>query len=84
MQETLLSQGVELMLYGMGTVFTFLALLVVLTTIMSALVQRFSAPEPVPVVKLANVPAASSAVDDGQLLAVITAAITQHRARHKS
>jgi oxaloacetate decarboxylase gamma subunit len=41
MEPTLLDQGVELMLYGMGTVFVFLAILVVATISMSALVQRF-------------------------------------------
>ena len=45
MQNTLVQQGIELMLFGMGTVFIFLALLVVVTTVMSALVERLSKPE---------------------------------------
>ncbi|MFT4610021.1 MAG: oxaloacetate decarboxylase gamma subunit, partial [Cellvibrionaceae bacterium] len=36
------SNSIELMLLGMGSVFTFLALLVVGVTIMSALINRFS------------------------------------------
>ena len=37
MDSTLISQGLDLMLYGMGTVFTFLTLLVGVTTLMSKL-----------------------------------------------
>lgn len=39
--NTLLSQGVELMLIGMGVVFVFLMMLVALVSLMSALVGRF-------------------------------------------
>ena len=38
----LLSTGVELMLVGMGTVFFFLSLLVIVTGVMSRIAQRFS------------------------------------------
>ena len=49
MQNDLMQQGIELMLYGMGTVFTFLALLIVATTLMSAVITRFFKPEPLPI-----------------------------------
>ena len=45
MQGDIVSQGLELMLYGMGTVVVFLALLVVATTGMSRLIGRYF-PEP--------------------------------------
>ena len=45
MQQDIVGQGVELMLYGMGTVVVFLAALVVATTAMSRVVTRFF-PEP--------------------------------------
>ena len=45
MQGDLVAQGVALMLYGMGTVVLFLALLVAATTAMSRVVTRFF-PEP--------------------------------------
>lgn len=80
MQQTLMQQGTELMLYGMGTVFIFLTLLVLLTTIMSSLIQRFVKSEPEAVPKPAPV-AANAAQNDSQLLAVISEAIKQHRAR---
>ena len=38
------SNSIELMLLGMGSVFTFLMLLVVGVTIMSAVINRFSPP----------------------------------------
>lgn len=79
MQQTLMQQGVELMLFGMGTVFIFLTLLVLLTTVMSSLIQRFVKPE-LPV-EPARVAAAPGGQPDSQLLAVITEAIKQHRAR---
>lgn len=83
MQPGIFEQGVELMLYGMGTVILFLSLLVVATGAMSRLVGRYF-PEPEP--DEVPVPAAHGArrpgtVDDPQLLAVITAAIHRHRDR---
>ena len=43
MQDSLIDQGLNLMLFGMGTVFVFLTILVFATTLMSTLVNRFSA-----------------------------------------
>jgi oxaloacetate decarboxylase gamma subunit len=84
MNDELMAQGVELMLYGMGTVVVFLALLVLVTTFMSQLVNRYF-PEPEPVVPAATArpsPAGAGTVD-GRVIAVITAAIQQHRAQQK-
>ena len=39
--DPLVLAGLELMLVGMGTVFVFLALLVFMVTLMSAMVSRF-------------------------------------------
>lgn len=75
MAGSLIDQGLQLMLYGMGTVLVFLALLVLITAAMSALVVRFS-PAPAPV---GTPPVTAGAAADPQLLAVITAAIHQHR-----
>ncbi|WP_200821206.1 OadG family protein [Oceanicoccus sp. KOV_DT_Chl] len=78
MQSTLMQQGVELMLFGMGTVFVFLALLVVLTGVMSTVLQRFVKPEPV----VAQRPSAQAGKQNNdQLVAVISAAIHQHRSK---
>ena len=77
MHGSLMQQGGELMLFGMGTVFIFLSLLVVLTGVMSSLLQRYVKPEPVVTSPVA--PAAKQ--DDAQLIAVISAAIHQHRSK---
>lgn len=42
MQETLIDQGISLMIYGMGTVFVFLTILVFATSLMSKLVSKFA------------------------------------------
>ena len=46
MDSTLISQGLDLMLYGMGTVFTFLTLLVGVTTLMSKTVNKLVVEQP--------------------------------------
>lgn len=68
----ILNDGLTLMLFGMGTVFLFLALLVLSTKMMSATVLRFG-PEPVPG------PIATGAAEERQ--AAIAAALHHHRNR---
>ena len=81
MQGDIVAQGVELMLYGMGTVVLFLALLVVAMTLMSRLMTRFF-PEAAPVeARPALRQAAAPGGTDPQLVAVISAAIKQHRSK---
>ena len=76
MAGNLIGDGVELMLFGMGTVIVFLSLLVVVTGTMSALVRRYLPAEPPPPV--------GDSHPDGALLAAISAAVHQHRASKKS
>lgn len=81
MQGDIVAQGLELMLYGMGTVVLFLALLVLATTGMSGLITRyFPQPEPPSVTarERGAGKAAAPQLDPG-VVAVITAAIHQHR-----
>lgn len=78
----LLIEGVELMLLGMGSVFAFLIILVFVTGIMSRLIDRFF-PEAAPVAKPVRRAPAAAAVDS-ELLAVIGAAVKQHRSRRRS
>ncbi|WP_304639713.1 OadG family protein [Pseudomonas sp.] len=80
----LLMEGVELMALGMGSVFVFLILLVVVTTLMSKVLGRYfpeAAPAPKPAPRSAAAPAAAV---DPEILAVIGAAIKQHRDRRRS
>ena len=77
MTEDIISQGLELMLFGMGTVVVFLTLLVIATSVMSALVGRYA---PTPELGIADVTAVPASAD-ATLLAVISAAIHKHRSR---
>lgn len=81
MQTPIIQQGLELLLYGMGTVVVFLTLLVLATSYMSRLVLRyFPEPEPEPVASSAA--AAADGATPPELLAVISAAIHRYRSRH--
>lgn len=66
MTNSLIDEGLKLMLVGMGTVFVFLTALVIVTTLMSRLVMRFQ-PKPT----------AADITDEE--VAAISAAVTQHR-----
>ncbi len=72
MEESLLSQGVELMLAGIGSVFVFLVLLVVATRAMSWAIVRFVNDES------ASLDGASDSVS-GMHVAAITAAVNRYR-----
>lgn len=73
----LMATGLQLMLLGMGIVFGFLVLLVVMLKLMSRLAARFpDAPAPTPApVSAAPEPGAT----DATLIAVVSAAVTRYR-----
>ncbi len=80
MQESIMQQGLDLMLFGMGTVFVFLTILVFATVLMSKLVTRFfpeSSDEPL--VNLASPSTPATSVVDPKVISVIQEAINQHR-----
>ena len=86
MQNTLIEQGLSLTLFGMGTVFTFLTLMVFATTLMSRLVAKY-APEPeepevqsMPSSDKQAIGAAIGSVDNKTLM-IIKKAISAHRQR---
>ncbi len=88
MTPSLLAQGTELLIYGMGTVVVFLALLVVAIRAMSHIVQNFFPEPPAPLTSAtapATVPAPVSAepasAADSVLMAAAVAAVHAHRAR---
>jgi len=78
----LMNQGINLALVGMGVVFTFLALLVLLTTLMSAVLARLPAPDAAMEVSSNSATETGAGQDRQRLVAVISAAIHQHRRRH--
>lgn len=80
MGSELLVQGLVMLALGMGTVFVFLGLLVLLTAWMTALVHRYlPAQSPVPGSDPPAQPA--DAGPDPSLLAAISAALHQHRGK---
>ena len=85
MQGSIVAQGAELMLYGMGTVVLFLALLVLATTAMSRLIgQYFPDPDP-PAVQARHAVREQTPAEavDSRTVAAISAALAQHRKRNR-
>ena len=84
MQGDIVSQGIELMLDGMGTVVVFLTLLIGATNLMSWVLGRYF---PEPEIPMISAGPARTAVPQGpdntRLTAIITAAIHRHRAGKK-
>ena len=85
METTLIDQGISLMLYGMGTVFVFLTILVFATTAMSRVVNRLN-PEAEKNSDAAREPSATDstmpnkALPSPQVISAIEKAISAHRA----
>ena len=74
MDNNLLAEAINLTLFGMGFVFVFLTLMVVVTTMMSLLVQRFQ-----PNLNLAATSNIELSSDiDERTKAIITKAIEMH------
>ncbi len=77
----LMSDAINLMVVGMGFVFVFLVILVLLTTIMSKLITKYL-PAPEPVVAKSKVKKVNAS-QDAQLLAVLSAAVSEYRSDQK-
>ncbi|HLD68634.1 MAG TPA: OadG family transporter subunit [Pseudomonas sp.] len=77
----LLLEGVELMLFGMGSVFLFLALLILAIRLIARLIERFAPPAPMPSAA-APLPVKSGGHGlEPDVLTAIQTVIHQHRAR---
>lgn len=81
--DELMSDAIELMVAGMGFVFTFLVILVFATLLMSKLILRFSPPEPVTPAKASRAKASRPDKVDPDTAEAIKKAIAQFRSRHK-
>ena len=74
MSSELLNEGLGILVIGMGTVFVFLALLVVTVTFMSKFAKKLEAMFPTPIPS----PAATSGIP-AEHIAAITAAVKRYR-----
>ena len=81
LSSDLMIEGLTLMVFGMGFVFTFLTLLVLATKTMSATVLRFSPLEDLSVLTppLNMVSPSQQVANDAQLMAVLSAAVHRYR-----
>ncbi len=79
MQTILIDQGLDLMLFGMGTVFSFLFLLVMATKAMSALVNRWLPDALVSDDSVESKALLTGSAVDPRVAKVIQAAIDRHR-----
>ncbi|HEY7885036.1 MAG TPA: OadG family transporter subunit [Cellvibrionaceae bacterium] len=80
MQGDLIEQGMDLMIYGMGTVVMFLTLLVVSTVLMSRFILRFFPdPEQLPDSRGNSSGQGAAPPVDARIEQVIKQAIKQHR-----
>ncbi|WP_428355602.1 OadG family protein [Methyloprofundus sp.] len=78
-----MTQGVELMLTGMGIVFLFLVMLIGVVKLMAYCVTTFAADVNVAPVSATPGQGVSSNAISPDVTAAITAAVHQHRAKHK-
>jgi oxaloacetate decarboxylase gamma subunit len=81
--SNLLMEGVNLMLLGMGIVFVFLTLLVVAMGLMSRIAARLGGAEEVAEASATGAAATTSGADNGELIAVMSAAISRFRSRNR-
>jgi oxaloacetate decarboxylase gamma subunit len=75
METNLVIEGVKFMFLGMGTVFTFLIIMILFMNLMSYVIHKFF-PEPQP---SADTQQAGAQKDNKKIVAAITAAIAHHR-----
>jgi len=75
MEANLVMEGVKFMFLGMGTVFTFLVIMILCMNAMSYVIHRFF-PEPQ---ASADIQQTGASKDNKKIVAAITAAIAHHR-----
>lgn len=84
-EVSVIEQGLNLMIYGMGTVFVFLTVLVFATMILSSFITRFmpEAEPELPKIKIQSAMSSSEppAQRHAKAIAIIESAIQQHRAK---
>ena len=74
METNLILEGFKFMALGMGTVFAFLVILIMMMNVMSKIVHQYF-----PEVQVDVNPPANEKQDNKKVIAAITAAIAHHR-----
>ena len=77
----MLFEGINLMVVGMTTVFSFLVLLVIVLQVSARFFERFG--DRWPAATLTTEPAGSTPGTQSEEIAVVLAAITEHRGRKR-
>ncbi len=72
-------EGLMLMLYGMGIVFTFLVVMIIVVNAMSAIVQQYNKKHPEKTDAPAKKPVAKAVSDDTEIAIAIAVAHAQAR-----
>lgn len=83
MQSTLFQQGLDLLVFGMGTVFIFLTVLVLCVYVMSKLIGSFVVEDEPQIPELGKSVNINVGSVDPKILAVVQDAIYQHRAKNQ-
>ncbi len=83
MEINLVSEGLKFMVLGMTTVFLFLILMIFVVNLQSKIINKYFPPKPKGASKSNDAPRAVSAgtQDNSEVIAVITAAITDFKKR---
>ncbi len=85
--QPLIVESVQLLLLGMGTVFIILTMLIFLISFSSKLLARYDDEPPhvsAPVKAQAPANNQAAAADEGQLVAVISSAISAYKKKHSA
>lgn len=81
-EHDLMQQGMDLLLFGMGTVFVFLSLLVLSTSLMSSFINQFF-PEAAKEIQVAVKTSRKTDEIKPHILKAIKLAIAEHRAKQQ-
>ena len=77
----LMNEGLMLMIFGMGSVFVFLTLLVIFTTLMSCLLEKYDTKFGSSETEKDS--GSTDSIDQDSLLVILTSAVHQYRSRRK-
>ena len=81
----MVSEGLNLAMFGMGVVFVFLVLLIYVTKLMSMIAQRLesnNAHSFAPIPQRGRRPAVANVAESARLKAVLAEAVKQYKSKH--